>query len=595
MRKFLVMSIFIFGVSGCCNKLRYCGPIESKSDVVTFFKPYKKALTEVGGNSNEALVQLGFPTANKIKIWYSLSHASKKPKHLRVDLNGKRVSSSQIKHYWNTIYKTGIVEVTKLSPDTTYRVSISSSNLNNKKLLLAKTLPAKTQQKSVRFLFGSCFQPFTYKPDAGQNIGHINTHTKNNLRNFAARAKSRDNKAPLFTLFLGDQIYTDPGADGDTVDLAYLHGNCSEYIRGKVNQAPDYLAFLHRYHFAIPDMHEVLSSIPSVMMWDDHDIRDGWGSQGDEAAKKWQSFFSHAKDAFVAFQGVRNLGYSSQSSPQHWQPALPVESDIKSAKTNSMHHSFEYGVSSFFMMDGRSKKNGQFSLGEKQKKDILKWLKSRGNTPTVFVLSCPVPIAIESGRAYEFGKLYRKLKDDIEDRMSKEERTWLFSKLVKHFKEHKNQKLLILAGDVHYSGISDLYLKDENGERVFGYEVVSSGIAQSEFKSVQAWLGGFYGESKDVANLRTRARGFHSGPCFAEIGIQHNSNSTEAPKIELMFYPEKIMADLGIQPTDLVMETLPSIENRCYFPENQTSSKFLSREQSKSQLDEGLKRYWRNK
>ena len=67
--------------------------------------------------------------------------------------------------------------------------------------------------------------------------------------------------------------------------------------------------YLERWQDA--DMSLMFASIPSVMMWDDHDIFDGWGSYPDERQKcdVFQAVFKEAARVFEIFQlrcGTRN-------------------------------------------------------------------------------------------------------------------------------------------------------------------------------------------------------------------------------------------------------------------------------------------------
>jgi hypothetical protein len=53
-----------------------------------------------------------------------------------------------------------------------------------------------------------------------------------------------------------------------------------------------------------PELAPVLASIPSLMMWDDHDIFDGWGSWPPalQACPVYQSLWKSARDHFALFQ-----------------------------------------------------------------------------------------------------------------------------------------------------------------------------------------------------------------------------------------------------------------------------------------------------
>src|SRR5205085_2520411 len=62
------------------------------------------------------------------------------------------------------------------------------------------------------------------------------------------------------------------------------------------------------------DYRRVLCSLPSYLMWDDHDITDGWGSREDsfpsdkstEFKCEWNHLFESARDMFQIMQSSRN-------------------------------------------------------------------------------------------------------------------------------------------------------------------------------------------------------------------------------------------------------------------------------------------------
>lgn len=56
--------------------------------------------------------------------------------------------------------------------------------------------------------------------------------------------------------------------------------------------------------WSMPQIASVVASIPSVMMWDDHDIVDGWGSQRSDKqdCPVFQAVWAAAREAFALFQ-----------------------------------------------------------------------------------------------------------------------------------------------------------------------------------------------------------------------------------------------------------------------------------------------------
>jgi len=66
----------------------------------------------------------------------------------------------------------------------------------------------------------------------------------------------------------------------------------------------DFYFNLYCERWSQPEPARMLASIPTVMMWDDHDIFDGWGSypEGVNKCDVYQGIFASARDNFRAFQ-----------------------------------------------------------------------------------------------------------------------------------------------------------------------------------------------------------------------------------------------------------------------------------------------------
>lgn len=115
---------------------------------------------------------------------------------------------------------------------------------------------------------------------------------------------------PQFLLMMGDQLYLDEGEPNlFSSELRHLP-------RPKRRAA---IAEKYRQNWSRPFVRDVLANIPVYMMWDDHDIRDGWGStpadsptmvamypRGRPIFDLCNSYFEDCRDAFWNFQGCHN-------------------------------------------------------------------------------------------------------------------------------------------------------------------------------------------------------------------------------------------------------------------------------------------------
>ncbi len=131
--------------------------------------------------------------------------------------------------------------------------------------------------RPLRMAFGSCRTSVTHDADGNK------THGVDALRAFALRMATDDRSDPRgwpdLVLFLGDQVY----ADETTPEMR-------EFIESRrdIEQPPgvelkDYEEYAHLYKLAWTDEANrwLLSTLPTAMIFDDHDIRDDWNTSLD--------------------------------------------------------------------------------------------------------------------------------------------------------------------------------------------------------------------------------------------------------------------------------------------------------------------------
>lgn len=114
---------------------------------------------------------------------------------------------------------------------------------------------------------------------------------------------------PSFILMMGDQVYLDE----DEPDIF------AEHFDSKPPDRRQAMADKYRLNWSREPLRTVLANVPVYMMWDDHDVRDGWGSsaadsptmvakfpKGAEIFRKSTAYFEDARDVYFHFQGCRN-------------------------------------------------------------------------------------------------------------------------------------------------------------------------------------------------------------------------------------------------------------------------------------------------
>ena len=278
-------------------------------------------------------------------------------------------------------------------------------------------------------------------------------------------------------IHVGDQVYADSlvarhskMARAATDEDAAVQTLTEEYRRLYVEQS-----------WNMPEVAAVLTSCPSIMMWDDHDIDDGWGSN-DHDDRPWRRlFFSAARQAFTEFQASLN----------------PPGVDASSFACGFIH-----GDLASLLLDGRSHrlyKEGRI-LGTAQLEVARKWLEALPATirRLYLVLGIP-PIHAKLSTVVAILKwlpIPEDYSSDLRDawvsRRNRAECAELMKILFGFCDAHPGTDLTILSGDVHVANIGRLERIGAGGEadRRAGvvWQVTSSGIGSPPPDGLAGWL-----------------------------------------------------------------------------------------------------------
>lgn len=193
-----------------------------------------------------------------------------------------------------------------------------------------------------------------------------------------------------------------------------------------------------------------LSSIPTIMMWDDHDIFDGWGSYSveDQQCDVFQAIFAVAKKYFLLFQ--QHIAYDEKRegmiAPTNYSLCFKVSNNL------------------IVVPDLRSERTQNHVMAQKNWDAIYKWL---DNIPAneydhlLFVSTIPVVYPSFSYLESLLGIIpgQQDLEDDLKDhwnnRSHKAERLRLIHRLL-DFSKRKHTRTTIISGDVHVAALGIL-------------------------------------------------------------------------------------------------------------------------------------------
>ncbi len=300
----------------------------------------------------------------------------------------------------------------------------------------------------------------------------------------------------------GDQIYADelwhsPSRVPSVEDWSKLsRGERKESpVKPSLqNELDSFYENLYIRHWNQEDMSMMMASVPSVMMWDDHDIFDGWGSYPNDlqTCDVYKEIFKAARRYFELFQ-IRSKENTTLLNPdrKHYSFALRFRN---------------YGI---LGIDNRSDRTETVVMSVQNWSDTKGWIrKNSGRVRTLLVLSA-VPVVYRkfsmSEAAFDSTPWQEQLTDDIRDhwrsRYHEGERMKLIMNLLK-FNAPGNPghiKRIILSGDVHV-GCMGIIRDHHQRKQKRIYQVVSSAIvhpAPSRFY----WWGICAGSNDDPESL----------------------------------------------------------------------------------------------
>lgn len=171
----------------------------------------------------------------------------------------------------------------------------------------------------------------------------------------------------LFALLIGDQIYAD-AIEREVLQETDQNQRIKSYLK------------IYTQFWDNKDYRKVLCSLPAYLMWDDHDITDGYGSREDAYAREnssalspeWKNLFAAAKACFTTMQAIRN--------PE------PLTND-------GFDVAFKIGKAGFVLADLRSNRNirGRKIWLDSQFNAVKKWIENnRSGLDILFFVSTVV-------------------------------------------------------------------------------------------------------------------------------------------------------------------------------------------------------------
>lgn len=227
-----------------------------------------------------------------------------------------------------------LVQIDDLSPDTAtpYQVSLDGEVVwpppdHGRPPSRIRTLPRPGAERPLRIGFGSCRYG-----RAAAKIG--DKHFDPDSLAAAARLMYREDESEWFDAFLmlGDQVYADETSEAVQRRIRRKR----DITQGAKDQVADFeeYTWLYLESWTDPDVRWLLSTVPTSMIFDDHDVRDDWNTSDSwrrdmQATDWWEERIIGGLSSYWVYQHLGNLGPDELATDDLYQRVRKHDGDVE--------------------------------------------------------------------------------------------------------------------------------------------------------------------------------------------------------------------------------------------------------------------------
>lgn len=257
-----------------------------------------------------------------------------------VEVLGHRTRTFQVgeQHY-------GVVTVRDLEPGScrTYEVHLDGDRVWP--LDGTATPPSRIRTRPdedgvrQRLVFGSCRYPPTDDPELEASLGvdALDAYATRLMDRVGAAEPDDGSALPDVLCLLGDQVYAD---ELTPRTQAWVARRRADGIEGPPDEIGDYAEYAHLYHESWTDreLRWLLSTVPTSMIFDDHDIRDDWNTSltwREQMAREpwWPQRIRAGLASYWVYQHLGNLSPEQRDADELFKAVTSQDGDSFSLLT----------------------------------------------------------------------------------------------------------------------------------------------------------------------------------------------------------------------------------------------------------------------
>ncbi|MDY6943321.1 MAG: alkaline phosphatase D family protein [Pseudomonadota bacterium] len=394
---------------------------------------------------------------------------------------------------------TCVVTIDELEPSTEYGYALHGRDGAIERIVLGQDRPYQFRTlhddpgASFSFGFYSCHMP--YKDTMFRKTDIVNQSMWDYFDAALNRQHSRDLR---FVIGGGDQVYTD-GVDSLNIwrYLAKVARKQDGQLLPTKESMVTWYRDIYRGYWGFENLRQVHSRYPQYMIWDDHELGDGWGSyrlsgnQQDEL----NELFDYKKAGLTRDEALILIGEMKKAAFQVYDEYQHAHNP--DTPQGQFDYDFRCGRAAFYCLDGRGQRDinrkSRRVLGIAQYQRFKRWLEARdpAETPFLFVISA-VPIMhlatvlanADDTILADIADLQDDLRDSWEHKLHDSERKGLVKMLFAA--ANRGLKICILSGDVHTSAA--FKMRDPSSGAIM-YQLTSSAITYDKSRPLSWVLG----------------------------------------------------------------------------------------------------------
>jgi hypothetical protein len=192
------------------------------------------------------------------------------------------------------------------------------------------TIHTRHGEDHARLVFGSCRvgapqrEPYTLPPGVEHGFG------VDALWAYSRRLQAGMEQWPDGLLLCGDQVYADE-VSPETLDFIRSRRDTSQPPGEEIADFEEYTR-LYRESWSDPDIRWLLSTVPSLMIFDDHDVIDDWNISSQwledvRALPWWHARITGAFAAYWIYQHLGNLAPPELGDEAMYQTVIAADGD----------------------------------------------------------------------------------------------------------------------------------------------------------------------------------------------------------------------------------------------------------------------------